>query len=216
MFRQSVKSSCFSMLFIVLSIFHVFIVLGEAVEPVLPGDIKRTEEYPAKKSKTLDSSDAWSYYKRGDNAFVSGDYRNAIKEFTKAIELDPRIAMAYLDRGRSYLALDEPQEEEVIQAIKDFTDYLKLKPTDKYVLMFRALAYHSIKKYKEAIDDFTTLIEAFPDNRGELYYSRATLYELSGNTKKAIEDYKKSAENGYDMAIDGLRSRGITWEPKKD
>lgn len=54
-------------------------------------------------------------------------------------------------------------------------------------------------KYKEAIEDYTSLINANSEN-AYFYYMRGWCYELSGNDKAAMADYNKGIEIGNDYA----------------
>ncbi len=42
---------------------------------------------------------AEEYYDSGVEKANSGDYQGAIKEFDKAIKIDPKVAVAYYSRG---------------------------------------------------------------------------------------------------------------------
>ncbi|MDM8527187.1 tetratricopeptide repeat protein [Anaerolineales bacterium HSG24] len=66
------------------------------------------------------------HYERGLVYSSSGRYDLAIKNFTKAIDLDPDCTIAYYDRGVAYKEMKEYQN-----AIKDFEQFLELLPTTK-------------------------------------------------------------------------------------
>ena len=48
--------------------------------------------------------EASSYYKRGLSFHKEGKYDQAITNYTKAIEINPRLAQAYTNRGAVYLS----------------------------------------------------------------------------------------------------------------
>lgn len=54
-------------------------------------------------------------------------------------------------------------------------------------------------KYKEAIEDYTSLIKDFGEDT-YFYYMRGWCYELSGNDKAAMADYNKGVELNNDYA----------------
>lgn len=56
------------------------------------------------------------------------DYDNAIVEFTKAIEVDPKYAAAYANRGVAYM-----QQKKLNKAMDDLTRAESLNPKDKMV-----------------------------------------------------------------------------------
>ena len=107
----------------------------------------------------------------------AGSYDEAIAEFTKAIQLSPKDARIYNDRGWAYYKLNRFPEatEDFSKAIeiapKDSAGYsgrgvmlvaqnqndaalvdlnkaVELKPDDAQTLRFRASAYKSLKQYR--------------------------------------------------------------------
>ena len=55
----------------------------------------------------LDLKDAVAYYNRGSSKYDLEDYRGAIQDYTKAIELYPEYALAYYSRGLSKIILGD-------------------------------------------------------------------------------------------------------------
>ena len=47
------------------------------------------------------SKDSSFYFKRGTSKYESGDYQGAIKDYTKAIEIDPYTVLLYVNRGNA-------------------------------------------------------------------------------------------------------------------
>ena len=64
--------------------------------------------------------------RKGNNAGQNNDLSTAIINFTKAIELDPKYANAYFNRGIAYSSLKKYPE-----ALADYTKAIELDP--KYV-----------------------------------------------------------------------------------
>lgn len=85
-----------------------------------------------------------AYHNRGNTYQDKGDYRRAIPEYDIAIRLEPRYAEAYFARGRARFALGE-----FADAVVDFTQSLKLDPTDAY----SALWLHLARRKSAASDD---------------------------------------------------------------
>ncbi len=50
---------------------------------------------------------AEEHYVQAHNLHKEGRYDEAIKEYTKAIELDPNYAIAYAERGQAYFKLGQ-------------------------------------------------------------------------------------------------------------
>lgn len=75
---------------------------------------------------------------------LKGQIESAIKDFDKAIELDPSLAEAYYDRGLAYSELNQYEK-----AIKDYDKAIELRENlpDKGVRVYSSLS-RTIKKIK--------------------------------------------------------------------
>ena len=84
----------------------------------------------------------------GGAYFKKGQYDQAIADYTKAIELDPKYAEAYKSRGFVYTSKGQHD-----QAIADCSKAIELDP--KYVGAYknRGYAYYSKEKYDKAWED---------------------------------------------------------------
>ena len=135
---------------------------------------------------------AAAYKIRGD-AYKRGAYDRAIKDYTKAIKLDPKDAAAYNNRGFAY-----NEEGAYDRAIKDFTKAIDLDPKDAAAYNNRGFAYNEEGAYDRAIKDSTKAIDLDPkdaaayNNRGFARYSRGLAYEKEKDYAKAIAYYKKA------------------------
>ncbi|WP_235318134.1 tetratricopeptide repeat protein [Porphyromonas gulae] len=78
--------------------------------------------------------EAIAYYNRGIDCYIVGLYEEAIKDYSKAIELDGKFVDAYYNRGNAYYKKGSYDE-----AIKDYSKAIELD--DKF-----ALAYHILRK----------------------------------------------------------------------
>lgn len=68
------------------------------------------------------------YYQKGLEALKNRNYDLALREFSEAIDLDPRHAKAYLERGRLYRAFGMSDPSKLDMAKADFTKALELDP----------------------------------------------------------------------------------------
>ena len=70
--------------------------------------------------------EAIAYYNRGVGCCIVGSYEEAIKDYSKAIELDGKFIPAYYNRGNAYCEKGSYEE-----AIKDYSKAIELD--DKFV-----------------------------------------------------------------------------------
>ncbi len=97
------------------------------------------------------------YHWRGDmHRFLGNlhgdrkEYRLAVRDFTRAIELTPDFAQAYYDRGLlSWRELNDPQ-----QAVRDLTRVIELRPTRAEAWLNRAVAHQMLGNTTSAIADY--------------------------------------------------------------
>ena len=87
-----------------------------------------------------------------------GEYDKAIATFTKAIELDPELALAYNNRGWAYIQLGQYE-----QAIADCTMAIELDPELALAYNNRGWAYFELGQYEQGIADCTRAIELDPN-----------------------------------------------------
>ncbi len=97
---------------------------------------------------------------RGYKLFNQGNYDEAIKECTEAIELAPDFAEAYRNRGLAYV-----QKGELDQAIADFDKAIELNPELAKAYNDRGYAYYLKGEVAKAVSDFEKCIELSKDPR---------------------------------------------------
>jgi tetratricopeptide (TPR) repeat protein len=136
----------------------------------------------------LNKTHASYYTLRGDAYAAAGKLGEALKDFTAASKLDPKLDYAYLQSARVAEATDQP-----VTAIQQYSTLLKLHPgiTDFY--LSRARHYERLQRYPESLADISNAIKLQPNN-DSLYERRAEVYSLIGSTKNATSDYLKAIE----------------------
>lgn len=88
-----------------------------------------------KSDRKEENIDYDGYCKRGNVKFENQDIQGALKEFTRAIEIDPECTEAYLERGNIKVATDDFNG-----AIKDFTKIIELDPGNSIAYFSRGMA----------------------------------------------------------------------------
>jgi len=107
----------------------------------------------------LASPTALEYFDRGVAASEKGELDQAIDDFTKAIELDPKLAFAYNNRGNVYR-----KKGNYDQAISDYTKAIEIAPAETQIYINRAYAYYEDKgAFDLALTDFDKAIELNPN-----------------------------------------------------
>jgi tetratricopeptide (TPR) repeat protein len=95
------------------------------------------------------------YFKQGNAKYLKNDFIGADKDFSKAIELNPKFFNAYINRGRlRHNKLDDDKS-----AIKDYNKAIELDPKSANAYYYRANAYRNLKEFKKACADWTKAAE---------------------------------------------------------
>jgi tetratricopeptide (TPR) repeat protein len=74
-----------------------------------------------------------------------------MKDYDRAIELNPKDAMAYFSRGTAYGELGNYRE-----AIKDFDKTIEINPKYADAFYNRGIAYHHLGNKEQALSDYKT------------------------------------------------------------
>lgn len=127
---------------------------------------------------------AMQAFDQGINLGIEKSYPKAIEAFTRAIDLNPIYAEAFLYRGLAKVEINE-----IESAIKDFTIAIELDPkfTDQ-AHYFRGLARAKKKDYHGAIQDYSIAVRLNPDFISFFQRGKANL-EL-GEYQRSLQDFE--------------------------
>lgn len=129
-----------------------------------------------------------------------GDYEGALKDYTKAVEMEPSNPELLNSRGKTYFDMASSgkyknQEKALLEkAVKDYTEALtkpKMKPESKSeALSNRGAAFGMSGMYEQSIRDITESINLDPKNKNA-YANRSIAYMNTGQYDKALADYQE-------------------------
>ena len=112
-----------------------------------------------------------------------GNYRDALNDYSAAIEVDPADSYPFYNRAIVHKRLGN-----LPQAIEDFDASLALRPDNDEAYLERGLAYLDLFRLDEAIADFTRLHERDPENPYALA-NRGIAYAWLGDVTNAERDF---------------------------
>ncbi len=142
---------------------------------------------------TKRQTEAKIWYNKGYDEGEKGNYEKAIDYYTKAIELKPDYAAAYINRGNIYNGLKEYEK-----AINDFNKAIELEPDIAIAYNNRGIVYYRLKKYGNAINDYNKAIEVKPDD-ADAYQNLTELHIITGNCDKALITIRKALDLSLDI-----------------
>ncbi len=134
------------------------------------------------------ASSSRKYVSKGLEYYKTGKLDEAIAEYNKAIDLNPRDSDAYLNRGVAY-----HDKELYDQAIYDYGKVIELKPQDAMAYSNRCESYRKKKIYDQAISDCSKAINIKPDY-AKAFNNRGAAYDGKRLHDQAVSDYSKAIE----------------------
>ena len=103
-------------------------------------------------------TDAAGFVRRADASMARRDFRAAIGDFGKAIELEPDKAQHYVQRANAHAAAGE-----AVLAMADFDQALKMRPGDVAALVGRGRLYLISHDVARGQADLDAAVKADPD-----------------------------------------------------
>lgn len=135
------------------------------------------------------SNSAADYYNQGTARQGGQDYGNAVRYYSKAIEINPKYAEAYVGRGSCLVMMGHLRE-----GLSDLDRAAKLKPSmaDADALYYwRGNAKLGLKDYQGALKDLNRALQLKPD-LAAAYHDRAIVKNRLNDPQGAIADYDKT------------------------
>lgn len=148
-------------------------------------------------------------YKSGAAYGKQGEYDRAIADFNRAIELNPKDAVAYYNRGNVYR-----KKGEYHRAISDYSKALEINPEYTLAYKARGITYGEKEEYDRAIADYNRAIE-LNANDALAYFGRGYIYEKKREYDQAISNYDKAIEIDPKFGL-SYNNRGVALSKKKE
>jgi tetratricopeptide (TPR) repeat protein len=146
-------------------------------------------------------SDAAAYQARGAALWYLGRLDEAIRDYSRAMDLNPMSILTRCGRGQILAEVGQSQE-----AMEDLDVALRLlesapSPNDSHrewkkdaeaiTRNGRAVALAGLGRIREAMTEFETSVSLCADNAW-VYYNRARVYERVNDQQRALADYRTS------------------------
>ena len=119
---------------------------------------------------------------QGNDQMQRGDYLGAIAHFNRALELEPRSALAFANRGLAYF-----WSNDLFRAHADLDTAFSIDPNNAVVYRGRGLLALAASQFREAASAFTTALEKEAGSTFALH-RRAEAYLALGKPSLALTD----------------------------
>ena len=121
------------------------------------------------------------FKQRGFLAYERGDYRGAISDFDRVLNLNSTDHEAYSLRGNAKSQLSLYPE-----AVDDYTDAIKLKPDEPDYHFELGMARYDMKHFDKAKESFGNAIDLNPDN--------GSYHRMKGRACYGTEEYEEAID----------------------
>lgn len=157
---------------------------------------------------------ARAHRERGSLLAEAGSHADAVKDFTQALQLEPKDARAFESRGLAYLVLGEHGG-----AIDDLTSAINLAAASSRLFTVRGYVHLVAGAVDLAIADFDKALELTPKDAVALN-NRGLAYRRKGDVQRALADYEAAisvrptyalahANRGYALEVLGRTKDAI-------
>ncbi|PYK31341.1 MAG: hypothetical protein DME57_04090 [Verrucomicrobia bacterium] len=151
-------------------------------------------------------------YALGDLAFCEssdGRCEAALRDYTEALRVDPKLAWAYENRGSLYT-----ESAETDRALADFSNALQLDPNLYYSHFKRGLIEMDRKDIEGALEDFAEAARINP-SAAAAYYNRGVAYSLKKDYERALANLDAAIQISPNYAA-ALTERGYIYSERLD
>ncbi len=131
---------------------------------------------------------AEGHFASGMAAYVSENYRQAVGDFSRAIENDSKQGRYFWRRGDAY---DEIGRFE--QAIADYNQALSLDKDNPDFLLYRGITLVNLGRYEEALADFDRAVQLRPDQASTLR-NRGIVLRRLGRHEESLASLERALQ----------------------
>lgn len=125
---------------------------------------------------------AFALIQRGSAFRSNGQNKEAMIDYSRSIELNPRFYRAFEYRGYMYSL-----EEQYSKAIEDFKSALVSYPNSEFARASLGFNYRKMGQYSEALHYLNETLEINPNNTDALI-NRGQVFQALGEPQKACTD----------------------------
>lgn len=142
---------------------------------------------------------------KGDVFYNAGNYPEAIRYFTQAIELDKKNVKGYWYRADAYR-----QNQQYTESVADYSKALEFDPQSVKFLTRRGDCYYNLNQFQLALNDYTRGLDLDKAN-ATLWLYRGDCYAKLGDSNNACDDYQQAFELGNKSAKVQARQIDCDW-----
>ena len=133
------------------------------------------------------AQNAKKFYKTGEDFIAAGNYKDAVDQLTKAVDMEPDMDEAYLARAEAYENLDM-----LLEAAEDYDRASTFLNKKQEVFYSAGRLYYELEEYDKALDRLNQSIE--------IKRNFVEAYQVKVKVLLALERYEEAMREG-EMAL---------------
>lgn len=153
----------------------------------------------------IDPNFAVIYYNSGVVHYLSGNYIESERKYTKAIELDSKYCFAY--NNMSYMLYKMERYKESLQACNQC---LECKVNYDNALIIKGLIHLRLGQYTKALKAAEKAVDLFPSN-DEAWYNKGSIHYFLEQFDEAHKAFDKAIKLNKIYAVSSWQYKGITY-----
>jgi lipoprotein NlpI len=157
----------------------------------------------------LAQSSASDWVNSGNAKYEKGDLDGAVADYSRAIEIDPKYAMAYFNRG-----VVKGIKDDLDGAVADYSRAIEIDPKYEDAYINRGVAKGKKGDLDGEIADYNRAIEIDPEY-AVAYLNRGLAKRTKGDLDGAVADYSRAIEIEPEYAV-AYSNRGNAKSEKGD
>ncbi|MEE9372323.1 MAG: tetratricopeptide repeat protein [Saprospiraceae bacterium] len=141
---------------------------------------------------------AAAYNSRGKLYFNSSarrDWPNALKDYKKALSIEPDNAEYMTNLGAIFAKMEDRSN-----ALRYFSDAIKTNPNHAVAYLNRSIIYQLVNRPNDALSDIQTYLGFNPYN-SDLWYEAGRLRRILGRPVEALVDFNKAIQYNANKGI---------------
>jgi lipoprotein NlpI len=145
------------------------------------------------------SRDASALTSAGVSHLQQGEYDQAIRDFDRALALQPGLVVAWRNRGQAHKAKGDYE-----RALADYEQAIVFAPSDARLYNERGTAYAGMSDFPNAMADFNRAIALKPDQEAAIK-NRGRINFVLGNFAQAAADLQRG------LSLDSADADAALW-----
>jgi tetratricopeptide (TPR) repeat protein len=156
------------------------------------------------KAQDHSSTHPGTWERRGKSSYEMGNYEEALKEFSRCLESNPKDAAVWKNKGSALYMLDRYEE-----ALEAFDNSLEINPRDANAWSFKGSILYKIGKPEEALKILDKALQKNP-NIFEAWFNKGSILFELGRYKQASSAVENALRiNAED--VNALNLKNSNW-----